>query len=136
MRTLNKLEQGRIMCDHDPTDLDIFNALVNLPDAAFLTVSHAAANRVNTVTIVNLFRDQEPLGSIDYDNENGQKPLYLNMKVMITQNRDKENGVVNGCQAKVIAMHNISVFFQLENNRVVAICPIMDKVDGLSFNYL
>ena len=129
MRTLNRLQNGRVICDHDPSDRDIYNALVNMPYAAFLTVSRAAANRVNTVATVNLFQDQEPLGTIAYDNDNGPRPVFLNI---ITQNRDKEIGIVNGRKAKVVAMHNTSLFLQLDNNRTVAIYPITEKIDGIS----
>lgn len=81
---------------------------------------------------VNLLQDQEPQGTIAYDNDNGPKPVFVNTRVMITQNRDEEIGIVNGRQAKVVAMHNTSVFLQLDNNRTVAIYPITDKVDGIS----
>ena len=49
---------------------------------------------------MNLFQDQELLGTIAYDNDNGPKPVFADMRVMITQNRDlswtMDNDIVVG----------------------------------------
>ena len=44
-------------------------------------------------------------------------PLY-NMRVMITQNRDKKNGVVNRQMAKILCIQNGTVFLELRNGRL------------------
>ena len=49
------------------------------------------------------------------------------MRVVITQNRDKCNGVVNGQLATVHTVHNNTVYLKLPNEKVVAIYPVTIK---------
>ena len=48
---------------------------------------------------------------------------------MITQNRDKINGVVNGQLAYVHTVHNHSVYLKLPNDKVVAIYQVTMKIN-------
>ena len=44
----------------DITDYDIWHTLQDAPDATFLTVSRAAANRVNNIVISRGFQNETP----------------------------------------------------------------------------
>jgi ATP-dependent exoDNAse (exonuclease V) alpha subunit len=46
------------------------------------------------------------------------------MKVIITQNREKDLGVVNGQNATVITVQNETVFWKLPNGKIVAVYPV------------
>ena len=48
----------------DITDYDIWHTLQDAPDATFLTVSRAAANRVNNIVISRGFQNETPVSSI------------------------------------------------------------------------
>ena len=51
------------------------------------------------------------------------------MKVIITQNRDKELHIVNGQTATVHTMQNATVFLKLPNDHIVAVYPVTATVD-------
>ena len=48
-------------------------------------------------------------------------PLYRNMRVNITQNRNKKKGILNAQGATVLYMHNFTIFLKLINSKIVAI---------------
>ncbi|KAJ7376293.1 hypothetical protein OS493_035654 [Desmophyllum pertusum] len=105
-------------------DKDIRSVLLNQPEAVILTVSCAAASRVNRVALDSLFEDQQFLGEVQYDNELGRVALYRGMKVLITQNRDKEHGVVNGQPATVLYHENASIFLEHPKGYICCIYPV------------
>ena len=76
---------------------------------------------MNRVAIERLFRDQIRYPDIRYDNDLPPSALYKTMRVIITQNRDKKYGVINGQGREVINFQNKTVFLRLPNQRVVAI---------------
>ena len=43
---------------------------------------------------------------------------------MITQNRDKKNGVVNSQMAKILCVQNGTVFLELKNGKIVNTYPV------------
>lgn len=51
------------------------------------------------------------------------------MKVIITQNRDKELHIVNGQTATVHTMQNATVFLKLPNDHIVAVYPVTATVE-------
>ena len=126
---LRALHGQRILYFNEPTDHDIFKVLTEMPDAMMLRVSWNAANRVNRIAADNLFQDKPYFGHIQFDNSDNPQPLYKDMKVIITQNRDKELGVVNGRHATVITVQGASVFLKLSTGRVAAIYPVTRQVE-------
>ena len=59
-------------------------------------------------------------------------PLYENLQVIITQNRDKKNGVVNGQRATVKLIHNQTILLTLPNGSIVSTHLVTcKKPDGL-----
>ena len=95
-----------------------------------LTVSKAAAATINRIAVNNLFPDMHPCGEVYFDNGDSLQPIYRDMKVIITQNRDKEFHVVNGQAATVVTMQNQTVFLKLPSENIVAVYPVTSTVDG------
>ena len=58
--------------------------------------------------------------------------IYHGMRVVITQNRDKVCGVVNGQLANVHTVHNHSVYLKLPNDKIVAVYPVTMKTHKTS----
>ena len=52
------------------------------------------------------------------------------MRVVITQNRNKELAIVSGQTGVVITMHNATVFLKLSNDSTVAIYAVTQKVEN------
>jgi ATP-dependent exoDNAse (exonuclease V) alpha subunit len=61
------------------------------------------------------------------DNEDGPTDIFIAMRVTITQNIDKQKGVVNGQIAYVHNTQNTTIFLRLPNDLIVAIYPVTLK---------
>ena len=129
-KTLKELHGTRILCSSNPSEQELFSVLQNHPDGMILTVSKSAAATVNRIAVNNLFVDMHPCGEVRFDNEDSLQPVYRDMKVVITQNRDKELHVVNGQPATVVTMQNKTVFLKLPSENIVAVYPVTRTVDG------
>ena len=57
----------------------------------------------------------------------GGGPLYTGMRVLITQNRDKEHGVVNGQPATMMFYVNASVFLKHPKGYICCIYPVTQR---------
>ena len=77
---------------------------------AVLTVSRSATHAVNRVAIDRLFKDQVRYPDIRYDNDLPPSALYKTTRVMITQNRDQQHGIINGQGAEVVNFQNKQCF--------------------------
>lgn len=122
---LDNIQSERLQTIEDnPSDNDIIEACVNNPQAVVLTVSRKASSKVNHVVIEALFDQEEPLAVIQCDDETAPIKIYKDMKVMITQNRDKASGVVNGQLANVHMVENSTVVLRLKSGRLVNTYPV------------
>ena len=128
-RTLKQLHGQRVLCSSDPSEAELLSVLQDHPDGMILTVTRAAAATINRVAVNNLFPDLVPCGYVKYDGTNNVQPTYQGMKVIITQNRDKELHVVNGQTATVRTMQNATVFLTLPNDHIVAVYPVTTTLD-------
>ena len=107
---LDRLEADRIIFHKtDISDREIRKVLVDQPEAQVLTVSCKSTNRVNNIAL-SLFETEAYFGELAYDSDLAKAPLYRGLKVVITQNRDKQNGVVNGQPATVLHREGASIF--------------------------
>ena len=127
---LQKLTENRILSDcNPPSEKDLLSVLKNHSESLVLTVSRKASAEVNKVALTKLFSSENALAEIQYDNDESPLPLYKDMKVIITQNRDKKNGVTNGQTASVLTTENTTVVLKLPNGNIVAIHPVTSIVD-------
>jgi hypothetical protein len=105
------MQEGRVIsedkCISDDTILRAFYLHTN---NSILTFTKQAANRANQVIIDTIFRKENPLALLKLDCNLPVMNIYYGMRVLITQNRDKINGVVNGQLAYVHTVHNHSVY--------------------------
>ena len=115
-RTLKSLHGNRILCSSNPSEEELLSVLQNHPDGMILTVTKAATATINRLAVQNLFPDSDPCGQVIFDNDDGCQPLYKGMKVIITQNRDKQLHIASGQSATVITMQNQTVFLKLPSS--------------------
>jgi hypothetical protein len=124
---LDGMQDGRIVCtDSDPTDDQIYNVVMDKPNATVLTVSRRATVTVNNAIITTMFKGMHPLAYIQCDYEMDVIPLYKDMRVMVTRNIDKANGVVNGAQGNIAYMENETIFVELTSGKIVRLYPVTD----------
>ena len=69
----------------DIMDYDIWHTVQDAPDATFLTVSQAAANRVNSIVISRMFQEKTPLSTIPLQNDVDDFLPFRQMSVVVTK---------------------------------------------------
>ena len=121
---LDRLEADRIIFHKtDISDREIRKVLVDQPEAQVLTVSSKSTNRVNNIAL-SLFETEAYFGEVAYDSDLAKAPLYRGLKVVITQNRDKQNGVVNGQPATVLHREGASIFLLHPKGYICCVYPV------------
>ena len=117
----------------DITDYDIWHTVQDAPDATFLTVSRAAANRVNSIVIGRMFQEKTPLSTIPLENDVHDFLPFRDMRVVVTQNLDKRTGVVNGKLARIQNNQNNTLLLQFPNGKTTFTYPVTTTTeDGRS----
>ena len=118
-------ESGRLINEKcDVSDDDILRTVKQWPTSIFVTVSRAASTRVNNVVCQNMFAASTQLGTIQFDNADEPSPVFQHMRVIITQNRNKPAGVVNGQNAIVKYRQGNTYILCLPNGRHVSVYPV------------
>ena len=121
---LDQIQKDRILFNHEPTDNDILHALTNHPNSTVITVLHNAANHINRVVLNSILDRSLFLVDVTCDSALSTIPIYKGMRVMITQNPNKQLLVINGWVAHVLQMEGKTVFLKLANNNVVQVYPV------------
>ena len=96
--------------------------LNRFPETTVITVSHHAANRINAVLDMSSL-----LGHVTSDSQLGKIPVYKDIRVMITQNRNKNLSIVNGRIATVVQLEGNTIFLRLRNGHIVHVYPVTFK---------
>ena len=102
------------------------------PDCTILTFTKSAANRANDIVIKTIFNKQSPIAVLQLDCDLPPVNIYSGMRVVITQNRNKSCGIINGQLAYIHMIHNKSVFLRLPTDKIVAIYPVTVKGNNTS----
>jgi hypothetical protein len=72
----------------------------------------------------------ELVAVVKMDNSLNAVPVYKNMRVMITQNRDKINGIVNGQMGIIQSVQNETIFLKLSSGKIVPIYQVTCTDNG------
>ena len=116
----------------DVTDHDIWKNIDEVPNATFLTASRAAATRMNSIVIHQMFQEKTPLSSIPRENDVEEYLPFKHMHVIVTQNLDKRTGVVNGQLANIVSNENHTLLI-FPNGKTTFTYPVTTtSEDGLS----
>lgn len=107
-----------------PTDDDIISTYQQHPHAMFITMSRAACTHVNNVIVHHLFQKETPLGMVQCDDYDAMTPLFKGMTILLTENRDKAHGVVNGQLATVDRTERMTILMTLPNGTVSHCHPV------------
>ena len=127
---LRELFKDRTLCpDAECTEVQIRKIVLENSETLFLTVSRNAAQRINEIAVQTVFMGKTAFALVQMDNSEQQMPLFKGMRVIITQNRDKRKGVINGQSATVLNYEQGTIFLQLPNSNVVAIHKVTSLVE-------
>ena len=122
---LDLLQHGRLLTTSAEIDDTKLLSLIRAhASSTFLTVSRNAVARINNLILRNLLPGSMLLGAIQMDNDQPPSNIFRGMRVIITQNRDKKNGIVNGQPAIVTMTQGQTVILQLPNGKKVSVYPV------------
>ena len=116
--------QDHLICDGLPSDNLILETLSSHPTGTVLTVAKNASNQINSLVVERSFEGEWALLIGNCDSDLPPIPLHKGMKVVITQNRDKNRGFVNGQQATIVIVENQTIFLHLENLQTLNTHPV------------
>ena len=131
---IDTIQEGQIVCQNsEPSDDDIWEVILSNPEATVLTVSRRASARINSVIVPAIFEQEEPLAVIQFDNDDEPANVYKNMRVIITQNKNKELSIVNGQKALVYLMENATIFVRLPDQKVINVYLVTYIKNDINF---
>ena len=64
-------------------------------DTTFITVTNIGANGINGIVVDGFFKGERAIAHVCLANEQENRPLYKNVRLVITENRNKSR-LVNG----------------------------------------
>lgn len=129
-KQLDKIQFGKILFQQEPTNAQLIEVVTNFYESTVITVSRKAANRINNVVLTSVLKNSPLLGHVVCDCELGKIPVYKGMKVMITQNRNKEHSIVNGRIGNVIQIESNTVFLKFRNGNIGHIYPVTTQTEN------
>ena len=109
----------------------IFEAFNKSSNTTIMTVSRAAAQRVNEVVVDRLFHEQMPLTTVPCTSILPSTPIYpyRGIKVVITGNRDKSSQIINGQEATVVSSHRNTLLIQFPDQQRAFVYPVTHQVE-------
>ena len=125
---------GRALLSHSSTDNDVCREIKHFPNHIVLTMTNKAAHDINITTIQTTFTDHVSLGTVILDNGHDY-PIYKDMKIMLTRNRNKKVAFVNGQFATVVMMQRQSIIAKTKNGQLLTIYPLTHETDDQSYRY-
>ena len=113
---LDRIQHDMILCpEGDLSDEDIWQAFQSRDVVTIMTVSRRGAQRINNIALVHLLEDQCRLSRIPCASVAKATHIYpvKDMKVLFTENDDKDARIVNGQEATIISAQNNTIIFHL-----------------------
>ena len=128
---LNNIQHNRVIFPHgNITPTEFMNSFIENMDSTILTFTNSAADYLNNLVVTSLFCNENALGYFHLDNMDEAFPIYKGMKVIISQNCNKEANVVNGQMAYVETCQNHTIFLKMPNNIIVPVYQVTSEVNG------
>lgn len=110
----------------------ILNFVLANPETIVITISKEACVEVNDYISHKIFENEVPIAYVCFQNRETDIPLYKNQHVLITMNRDKKLGVVNGQPATIISFEGQTIIVKLKNGNIAPIYMFTDA-EGKTF---
>ena len=128
-------DKSFVSCNDDVTDQHVVQALAQQEDATFITFSIAATNWINHVVVQQMFFNQTPLRVASLcDDHAKEAPIYHGMRVMITENRNKTLGAVNGVCGSITSVARNTIFVSTTNDQqVIPVHPVHDEKNQVHY---
>ena len=132
-RQLDQFQGDLVLCPAGSlTDDEIYRAFGHQAQTSIMTVSRAAAQRINTIVVEHLFAGKEPLSRVPCAQVAGGPPIfpYTGMAIVINENRDKGSRIVNGQDATVISAQGNTLILRFPDDQRAFVYPVTHFVEG------
>ena len=110
-----------------PTDQLIMQAYYNDPDTTFITVTNVGADRINCIVVNTLFKEDTPIAYVRLHSEHEHRNLFKNVRLVITENRNKRSGIVNGQICALLRREGKSLLVRFKNGKTTVIYPVTNE---------
>ena len=110
-----------------PSDDLIMESYYKDPDTTFITVTNIGANGINGIVADGVFKDERAIAHVRLANEQENRPLYKNIRLVITENRNKNFGLMNGQICTLLTTEGKSLFVRLKNGKIAVIYPVTNE---------
>ena len=135
---VDRMQEGIVLCDPGPvTDHQLWSAFNVHPQSSVMTVSRRAVQRINSIVVHHLFSSARPLSDIPCASVVESDPIFpqRHMRVIFTENRDKQARVVNGQEATIISAQNRIIILKLPEGQRVFVYPVTSIIDDRPQTY-
>lgn len=129
---LDEVQAGRVICPDGILNSDnIIQMFHHNPNITVLAFTNNATRDINNLVVAHYFNAAKPVATVKFDDgEHGvNTDVFCGMRVVITQNRDKENNVINGQTGTIYTVHNSTIILELSAGKLVTVYPVTMKYD-------
>ena len=130
---LDQFQEDLVLCPAGClADDDIFHAFSRQAHTTIMTVSRAAAQRINGIVLERLFAGKQPLSNVPCAQVAGGPPIlpYAGMSIVINENRDKASRIVNGQDATLVSAQGNTLILRFPDDEQAFIYPVTHYVEG------
>ena len=119
---LDHFQEGLVL---DPSgfvlDEELYHAFSHQSQTSVMTVSRAAARRINRFVLQELFAGKEPLSDVACAAVAGGPPIlpYVGMNIVINENRDKASRIVNRQDTTLVSVQGHSIILHFPDQAFV-----------------
>lgn len=113
-------------------DEEIYRAFSRQAQTTIMTVSRAAAQRINGIVVEQRFAGKQPLSNVPCAVVAGGPPilLYAGMSIVINENRDKASGIINEQDATLVSSHGHTLILRFPDDKQAFVYPVTHYVEG------
>ena len=132
-RQLDQFQEDLVLCPGGClADDDIYRAFSRQAHTTIMTVSRAAAQRINAIVVEQLFAGKQPLSNVPCGQVAGGPPIlpYAGMSIVINENRDKASRIVNGQDLTLVSAQGNTLILRFPDDQQAFIYPVTHYVEG------
>ena len=130
---LDQFQEGLVLCPSGfVSDEELYQAFNRQSQTSVMTVSRAAAQRINRIVVQQLFAGKEPLSDVACAAVSGGPPIlpYAGMKIVINENRDKASRIVNGQDATLVSAQANTIILRFPDGDQAFVYLLTHHVKG------
>ena len=132
-RQLDEFQEDVVLCDPGYLeDKQLFQAFNRNFETTIMTVSRAAAQRVNRVMVDQLFAGRELLSNVPCAAVAAEAPIFpfKGMRIVINEHHDKAFRIVNGQDATLVSSEGQTIILRFPDGEQAFVYPVTHEMEG------